>query len=81
VTAKEGSKEIKLATYRYAADIQSGVPKRGTVFFIHGMTDYAGRYAYLAQKFANQGYDFVCMDQRGHGRSEGMPAYFESVQE
>lgn len=45
------------------------------------MTDYAGRYAYLAEKFANQGYDFVCMDQRGHGHSEGMPAYFESVEE
>lgn len=43
------------------------------------MTDYAGRYAYLAKKYAEGGYDFVCMDQRGHGRSEGMPGHFESV--
>lgn len=76
VQVKEGSSSIKLANYRLKA---TATPKKGTVFFIHGMTDYAGRYGFLASKFASMGYDFVCMDQRGHGRSEGMPGYFESI--
>lgn len=77
VQVKEGSSSIKLANYR----MRSSGPKKGTVFFIHGMTDYAGRYGFLARKFADMGYDFVCMDQRGHGRSEGMRGYFESIED
>lgn len=75
---KEGSNSIRLANYRLRA---SSGPKKGTVFFIHGITDYAGRYGFLARKFADEGYDFVCMDQRGHGRSEGMRGYFESIED
>jgi alpha-beta hydrolase superfamily lysophospholipase len=32
----------------------------------------------LAQPFAKAGYDFVCMDNRGFGHSEGRRAYIES---
>lgn len=51
----------------------------GIVFFVHGYTDYSGRYAHVAQMFANRGYDFYALDQRGHGKSEGRQMYFESM--
>lgn len=78
VQVKEGSSDISLATYKQPA--LKGTPK-ARVMFIHGLHDYAGRYAYLAQKFAQAGYDFVAMDQRGHGASQGKPGYFESISE
>ena len=53
------------------------MPPKALVFFIHGQQDYAGRYAFLAQKFAKHGYEFLTMDNRGHGRSEGKPGYHE----
>ena len=30
-----------------------------------------GKYAYMAKMFADQGYDFIGMDYKGYGRSEG----------
>jgi len=35
---------------------------KGTIQFLHGYGDYAGRYAYLAQKFAQMGYEFIAID-------------------
>ena len=35
---------------------------KGVVFFIHGFSDYAGRYAHLGKVFSRLGYDFFCMD-------------------
>ena len=57
---KEGNLKIKLQTYQFP--VLDGVERKGAVFFIHGIHDYAGRYAYLAQRFASQGYDFYAMD-------------------
>lgn len=46
---------------------------------MHDYTDYVGRYGHVAEKFAKMGYDFYGMDNRGHGKSEGRLAYFESI--
>lgn len=59
----------------------SKVERKGAVFFIHALHDYGGRYAYLGQKFAQHGYEFFAMDQRGHGRSEGKRGYTESIKD
>ena len=45
---------------------------------IHGFGDYTGRFAYYAKPFAENGYDFVGMDMRGFGRSEGRRGIVES---
>lgn len=49
------------------------------VQFICGYGDYVGRYAYIGQKFAEQGYDFVGIDKRGQGHSEGRKGVYEST--
>jgi alpha-beta hydrolase superfamily lysophospholipase len=49
------------------------------LIFMHGLNDYAGRYAFLGQMFAQENIDFVCIDQRGHGRSDGQRGHFESI--
>ena len=66
--AKKGKDSIKLHTYRYPNLTEH---KKGIVTFVHEVEDYAGRYAYLAKKFAENGYDFNTVDHRGYGRSEG----------
>ena len=48
---KEGNQNIKIQTYRFS--VPSNVPRKGAVFFIHGFHDYAGRYAFLGQRFAS----------------------------
>lgn len=35
----------------------------------------------MAQKFAKAGYDFVTMDSRGFGQSEGSRGYIESAEQ
>ena len=54
---------------------------QGILFFLHDFADYAGRHTFLAKGFAEAGYDFYTMDMRGHGKSEGMTAYIEKVQD
>ena len=66
---------VKLQTYRYP-DLTDN--KKGIVTFLHGYGDYAGRYAYFAKRFAESGYDFNALDQRGFGNSEGRRGVLES---
>jgi len=75
INSKSGNKEYKLANYRYPC--QAG-ERKGIVYFVHGFGDYCARYAYFAKTFAEQGYDFVGMDQRGFGYSEGPRGMLES---
>ena len=64
---------ITLQNYRYPAVGE----RKGTVQFIHGYGDYTARYAFIGQKFAENGYDFIGIDQRGFGNSEGKRGIFE----
>ena len=51
----------KIANYRQ--EVVEGVPKKGTIFFIHGQDMcFAQSYAYLAQMFASQGFEVCGMD-------------------
>lgn len=75
LTVKQSNKQIKLANYRYPALTKD---RKGVVYFINGYGDYCARYAYFAQAFAENGFDFICMDPRGYGHSEGKRAYIES---
>ena len=76
----DSGKKIKLESYKYPTTLASEL-KRGTVFFVHGYGDYVGRYAYFAKQFAEQGYDFVGIDQRGFGRSDGRRGIIESEEQ
>lgn len=54
--------------------------RKGVIHYINGYADYCARYAFFAQHFALAGYDFVCMDPRGFGYSEGIRGFIESEQ-
>ena len=71
----KGNGSVKLQTYRYP-ELTDDL--KGVVTFLHGYGDYSGRYAYFARKFAENGYDFNAIDQRGFGHSEGRRGVFES---
>lgn len=38
----------------------------------HGYGSYVGKFAYIGEKIAEQGFDFVGFDYRGFGKSEGV---------
>lgn len=65
---KSKGKELKLANYRFPSLTPD---RKGIIYFVNGYGDYCRRYAFFAQTFASAGYDFVCMDPRGFGHSEG----------
>lgn len=76
VTDTQNNQNLKLKNYRYppyADDQQENDerPRRGIVFYVHGFSDYNGRFAHLGKKLSDMGYDVYAMDQRGHGKSEG----------
>ncbi len=52
---------------------------RAVLIFLHGMTEHAGRYTSVAQRFNTSGIAVLASDHRGHGRSiqkEGLRGYF-----
>ena len=56
-------KEIKC--YKWTAN---GNPK-GIIQIVHGMTEYALRYEYFAEKLCENGYTVYAHDHRGHGET------------
>ncbi len=72
---KGQGKELKLANYRFPSLLSE---RKGIIYYNNGYGDYCARYAFFAQLFARAGYDFVCMDPRGFGHSDGKRAYIES---
>lgn len=77
VTGKDG-KSYKLSSYRYP--VPEGVQRKGVIVFVHGYGDYVGRYAFKGKFIAQHGYDFVGVDQRGFGHSQGHRGYIEDHQ-
>ena len=60
------------------------------VFICHGICEHSGRYAGVAQKFNDAGYEVYAMDHRGnsvflqskrvgHGQSDGYRNYLNSM--
>jgi alpha-beta hydrolase superfamily lysophospholipase len=45
------------------------------VGLLHGYADYGGRYAHVADLWAERGVATVAVDMRGHGRAEGPRGY------
>lgn len=47
------------------------VPRRGTVFYLHGNRDNLARWGRYAPDFTRRGYDVLMVDYRGYGKSLG----------
>jgi len=63
---------------------QSWVPQgkpRAIVVIVHGYGEHSTRYTHVAESLVKSNYAVYSIDHRGHGKSEGLQAYFTSVQE
>ena len=71
-----------MKSYRYPSKVPATSAEfRGVLFFIHGFTDHCLRIAHVGAAYSALGYDFYCMDQRGHGRSEGVTVRVPGIRE
>lgn len=59
----KNGKEIKYYRWTTTQEI------KGVVQLVHGMTEYALRYDYFAEKLCENGYTVYAHDQRGHGET------------
>jgi alpha-beta hydrolase superfamily lysophospholipase len=53
-------------------------PPIAVIHFIHGLGEHSGRYTQWAHKFTEQGFSFLAMDLRGHGKSDGKRGYVKN---
>jgi acylglycerol lipase len=67
-----------LSLYGWGMDAE--VPVKGNVLIVHGMKDYSERYLTFARKLSKSGFNTFAFDLRGHGRSEGIHVYIESME-
>jgi alpha-beta hydrolase superfamily lysophospholipase len=59
---------------------QSWLPdkdQKAILLVVHGLAEHSGRYSSLAHYFVTKGYTIYALDQRGHGKSEGLRCYIE----
>ncbi|CAM6029322.1 unnamed protein product [Sphagnum balticum] len=54
-------------------------PVKGIVVLIHGLNEHSGRYAQFAMQLNSQGYGVFGMDWIGHGGSDGLHGYVQSL--
>jgi alpha-beta hydrolase superfamily lysophospholipase len=55
-------------------------PSAGVVL-VHGYGEHIGRYTHVAEALVNGGYAVFGLDHRGHGKSAGLQAYFENIEQ
>jgi len=73
-TARDGE---NLALYEWPLDDWANAmgrirrPPRAVVLMVHGLGEHAGRYAPVARRLLEWGFEVRAYDQRGHGRSGG----------
>jgi alpha-beta hydrolase superfamily lysophospholipase len=59
----------------------SDVPRKGTIWLVHGYLHHSGYYLDFASRLAAEGWDLILMDLPGHGLSGGDPADIEDFAE
>ena len=52
---------------------------RAAVLIVHGIGEHSGRYPHVSTALTQRGYNVFTYDQRGHGKSGGQRAYFETA--
>ncbi len=63
---------IDLHVRHYAPSL---TPARRTLLIVHGVCEHGGRYEHVATAAAQQGWETIIPDLRGHGRSSGPRAH------
>ncbi len=58
--------------------LPTGAPK-AAVLVVHGYAEHSGRYRHVIDKLVASGYAVYTLDHRGHGKSEGIRAYCDRM--
>ncbi len=69
----KGHKNVRLYYQYWLPDRD---PK-AVLLVVHGLAEHGGRYTNLVNYFVPRNYAVYSLDQRGHGRSEGLRGYVE----
>jgi acylglycerol lipase len=72
----EGAAGIEIV---WQAWLPEGEPKANVVV-VHGASEHGGRYRYAVERLVPAGYAMWIADHRGHGRSEGPPAFIDRLE-
>jgi len=62
----------------YHREVRPAAP-RAVAVLVHGIGEHCGRYESVVARLAAKGVAVRTLDLEGHGRSEGLPAYAESL--
>ncbi|XP_029123770.1 uncharacterized protein [Elaeis guineensis] len=65
-----------LFTQSWAPDT---VKTRGVLILMHGLNEHSGRYDHFAKKLNDNGFKVYAMDWIGHGGSDGLHGYVQSL--
>jgi acylglycerol lipase len=65
---------LKLHTESWLPDGKS----KALVLIVHGYAEHIGRYQWHAEYLVERGYAVYGLDHRGHGKSDGLQAYFDT---
>ena len=71
------SDNLKLHTVAWLPETD---PK-AVVIIVHGYAEHIGRYPHVADALVKAGYAVYGLDHRGHGKSEGLRAYFANFED
>ncbi len=52
-----------------------------TLLIVHGASEHGARYEHVAEFFAEQGWNVIVGDHRGHGRSSGVRTHIKSFRQ
>ncbi len=56
-------------------------PVRGQAVLVHGANEHSGRYEHVAAWLVGLGFEVSALDQRGHGRSEGLRGHVDRFEQ
>ncbi|SES63431.1 lysophospholipase [Salinibacillus kushneri] len=54
---------------------------KGTIVLVHGAFEHAGRYGWLADKWEEAGFNVICKDLPGQGKTIGIKGHIDSFDE
>jgi acylglycerol lipase len=69
----KGQKNLSLYYQGWLPDTEP----RAVLLVVHGLAEHSGRYSNLVNFFVARGYAVFALDQRGHGKSEGLRCYVD----
>jgi alpha-beta hydrolase superfamily lysophospholipase len=57
--------------------LPAGEP-RGVVALVHGIGEHSNRYGYIVKRLSDAGFAVCALDNRGHGRSDGVQGHVDT---